>query len=176
PSFERAWRLQAARRSGRSVPGTASDPKPLLYGDVASLGEQLERLYELVPRERVLVVTYDDFRTDPASEYERALRFLGLGPDDRTEFQRVNTGQQLRIPLAARALHWARTLKQHLGLRRSLGVWSLASPLLSRQEVRAAIEPELRREMAEYFRDDVRKLGELLGRDLSHWARASETS
>jgi len=174
PSFERAWRLQEARSLGRSVPGTATDLKPLLYGDVASLGAQLERLFSLVPRERVLVVTYDDFRDDPAEEYSLVLGFLGLAPDERTAFPRVNKHQRLTFPVAARPLHWARMLKLNLGIRRSLGIWRLASSLLSRPDHRPALDPELREEMAEFFRDDVQKLASLLGRDLSHWARASE--
>ena len=42
--FATAWRLQDERRRGESLPPGARDFKSLLYGDVAKLGEQVERL------------------------------------------------------------------------------------------------------------------------------------
>ena len=46
-------------------------------------GEQLRLLLEHFPRERLLVLQYERCLADPATEYERTLRFLGADPAHR---------------------------------------------------------------------------------------------
>jgi hypothetical protein len=122
-----------------------------------------------VPPERVLVSVFDDLRSAPAALYHRVLDFLGLEHDDRREFPIVNANRRLRSTGAARLLHHARAVKLRLGVRRSLGVWSALSPIASRTASRDPLPADLRVEMQRFFRDDVGRLSELLGRDLAHW-------
>jgi hypothetical protein len=44
--------------------------------------------------------------------------------------------------------------------------------LNTRFEPRVPMQPELRRKLQVEFRSEVRRLGELIGRDLSHWSEA----
>lgn len=52
------------------------------YVSRGQYAEQLERWYEHVDRERILVLRSEDMYSDPASTYARCLTFLGL-PDHR---------------------------------------------------------------------------------------------
>src|SRR5271168_2527435 len=48
--FAEAWNLQDQRRNGRRLPTMVWEPKYVQYGDLCSLGAQVARLLEAVPR------------------------------------------------------------------------------------------------------------------------------
>ena len=102
PDFERAWRLQEARRLGRAIPRLCREPRQLQYAGVARLGEQVERLLSVFDPRQVKIVVFDDLAADTRSVYEDVLHFLGVPSDGRTDFPRVNANQDARIRLVAR--------------------------------------------------------------------------
>jgi hypothetical protein len=51
--------------------------------------EQLKRLFELYPRDQVLVLQFERCRTNPAGQMEATCRFLGLEPFDELPSQLV---------------------------------------------------------------------------------------
>jgi Sulfotransferase domain len=57
--------------------------------------EQLERWFDVFPREQILILESKRFFSDPTSGYDRTLGFLGMPPAGRTSFEAVNT---LRYP------------------------------------------------------------------------------
>lgn len=169
PSFEAAWELQAARRRGERIPPTCREPKVLQYEAVARLGEQLERLYGLVPRERVHVMLHDDLLRDPRATYLGALAFLGIADDGRREFPRVNESRTVHRRRLAALLYRAGAVKRRFGIYGSFGVWRALSPVLSRRQRHAPIPEELRARLRDVFRPDVERLSRLVGRDLTGW-------
>ncbi len=54
--LETAWDLQAARAQGQHLPVHCREPKHLQYRAAGSYSHQLERLFRLVPRDRVLLL------------------------------------------------------------------------------------------------------------------------
>ncbi|ADE14477.1 sulfotransferase [Nitrosococcus halophilus Nc 4] len=168
-SLERAWALQKERRRGVLVPRTCPDPKQLLYGPICSLGEQMERLFKLVSRERVLVILLDDMKIDPRREYRRALDFLGVGDDGRSHFPVENARQIPRYPRLAQGVRVAATVRKRLGIGKGTGVASIVQSWNNRRAINNLISPEMQEKLCIYFRDDVEKLSKLLGRDLTSW-------
>ncbi len=77
-SFRRAMELEPARRQGRRIPRLSQAPQTLLYSDHVRYTDQLRRFHSRFPRERVLVLIYDDLRADNAGTVKRVLDFLGL--------------------------------------------------------------------------------------------------
>lgn len=173
--FETAWGLQEARRRGEHVPKAAMRVRTLLYGDMARLGEQLETLLEIFPREQVLWIFFDDFRTDTLGEYRRVLAFLGLPDDGRTEFPVINTNENIQPTAMLRALKGARGLRRlSSALKRRFGVrsWGISKKLQKRAAEtapRQPLSPRFRAELAAYFREDIERLERITGRDLSAW-------
>ena len=86
--FATAWSLQEVRARGERIPKHCLDPHLLLYREVARFGEQIERLYRLVGRDRSLVLLFDDLVRDPLTVYKQVLAFIGVEYDGRTRFQR----------------------------------------------------------------------------------------
>jgi hypothetical protein len=101
---EQAWNLQAARAEGNRIPKGALEPGNLQYREVCGLGMQLERLFAIVPKRQVYVISFNDFQENTAAVYQDVLAFLGIDPDGRTEFPRENSAKMHRSFLLARLL------------------------------------------------------------------------
>jgi hypothetical protein len=91
PDFAKALALEPARREGRKLPLLAQSPKALLYSEHVRYAEQLRRLYAAFPAEQVLVLIYDDFRSENEATVRRVLRFLDV--DDSVTIEPVRTSQ-----------------------------------------------------------------------------------
>lgn len=168
--FDRAWHLQARRSAGRRVPFTVrGDPERLLYGPYCRLGEQLERLYSRVERERVLPILVDDLRHDPGREYRRTLAFLGIVDDGRECFPTVNPAPQTRSVTLSVVIRGTSLLRDRLWLPKDWGLAASVRRLNTRPSRRAPLSAGMRDKLREYFADDVERLGRLLDRDLSGW-------
>lgn len=170
PDFAAAWSAAEERRQGLGLGKLAGEPSHLVYPDACALGTQLERLYTLVPRSRVLTVLLDDLGRDPGAEYRRVLAFLGLRDDGRTDFSAQNRARRRRSGLLSSAL------KTYLTLREVLHIPPLRTGLVRRLDrattVTAANPPlsaDLWLEVAAQLRPQVERLEVLLERDLSHW-------
>lgn len=176
--FEQAWRLEEKRRRGRSIPAFFRKEIGVPgYFDVASLGEQVERAFSLIPPQQRLLIVFDDFLADVAAVYAQVLAFLGVAHDGRKEFPRINEGQKIRHPRLW-ALTWGTLLRaQPLvdPLKRMLNVSTLdIYPRLSRlflrgRPERPAISHALRTEMRACFDEDIKRLSAVIGRDLTGW-------
>ena len=169
-SPKEAWKLQEKRRKGKGIPASCDNPELLQYGPFCSLGEQLERLYSLVPREQVPVLFFVDFISDTKRAYHEVLSFLEVPLDARTDFPSVNERKTLRFPRALPSLlSFLSRVKRELGIQYNFGVFSFLQLSNQKKLDVPTQDPEFRQELLRYFRADIEKLGNLTGRDLSHW-------
>lgn len=67
--------------------------------------------------------------------------------------------------------HHFRRIRNATGMKLGMGRgWSdILFRMNSQQVARKPISQELRKELTDFYREDVGKLSNLLGRDLSHW-------
>jgi hypothetical protein len=185
----RAWRLQASRAAGRNIPQSCIDSRQLQYAEVVSLGKHVEKFFEVVGRERCYISVFDDLRTDPTSAYLSFLDFLGLPDDGFRDFRPRRPSRSFRFgwlqrllkrpslltgaALAGEAFVYrlgsgppkppSRTFQLLMGIRSKLLQWN------EKPAKREELPPELRAEVRDLLRDDVRKLSRLIGRDLDQW-------
>jgi hypothetical protein len=183
PSLEAAWAARAARAEGRQIPHFCPEPKMLNYWAACSFAPQLERLFGQVPRDQVLVHIYEEFFANPKAGYELTLAFLGLSPDGRKTFERVNVNQALRSR-ALRALVDYRPFPLNflyppvkqvanaLGLRpgKAMFEWNL------KEERRRPLDSAFRRRLEVEFRPDIERLEVVLGRRLDVWTSAESVA
>lgn len=173
--FKRAWEMSPLRRQGRGFrPLFISEPKLLDYQEVCSLGKQLERLYTVVPRERVLVLVIDDLREDARREYLRVLDFLGVPDDGRTDFALRNPAKRVRSTFIQEFITIGMKLEVVLKSRLRIAptvsqIWWRMNAWNKVPRPRPPMSPEMRQVLVSYFAQDVQKLSVLLNRDLSHW-------
>jgi len=128
---------------------------------------QIDRYMERFGR-KVWIGFHQDFKTHPAKVFESICRFLEVDPGFAPDMSRRHMETQVpRVGAAA----W---------LRRS-GFWEAAAhltPLRLRPHIRRTLvrkpaaermDPADRQYLVEFYREDVRKLERLLGRELDSW-------
>jgi sulfotransferase family protein len=142
----------------------------------------LKRYYETFEREQIRIYLYEDLNNDVSGVLKDIYRFLGV---DVNFVADVSTRYNVSgVPERWRPLHAflirsnpVKSLVKPLlpeGLRRRL-VPLVLNPLQERTLVRPPLPVEVRRQLTELYKEDVLKLQELIGRDLSKWLQYSES-
>ena len=173
--FAAALAAAPLRRQGLSIPRRVLILDFLDYLETARFSEQVTRYLDVFGPERVKILLLDDLRADPAAVYREVLAFLDLSPEGERAFPVVNACRRLRSPALRRLSKGIqRTVARVLGtgtladracrrLLHPVDRWNLADP--------RPMDRQLRNQLIEQFEPEVRRLGALLGRDLSHWSR-----
>jgi len=175
--FRKAIELEPARRENRLIPKQANWPQVLIYTDRVRYVEQLERYRALFGAEQMLVLIYDDFRTDNAGTIGRVLRFLGV--EDGHEVRSVEANptvgvRSVRLDEFRRSLRAGRNpaLRAVRDVGKAITTERLRKSLyypLMRRPVYTPEPPVDERFMLELrhrFKGEVQALSDYLGRDL----------
>jgi hypothetical protein len=176
--LRKAIALEGARREGRCIPRRSHLPQLLQYSDQVRYVQQLHRYGEHFSDEQVLVLIYDDFRSDNEATVRRVLRFLQV--DDTQPIAAVDTNISARKVRSHRADDLVYSLSFGRGPVSRLAkaaVKTLTTRQLRRDAVVAArrrlvltdAPPPDERVMTELrlrFKPEVVALSEYLGRDL----------
>lgn len=131
--------------------------------------EHLNRYLELFPRRNLLILFYEDMARDPEGFLRSIYEFLDVEPSFRSPLlqQRLNATSTKR-PKSRVLYGMYRTM-----VRLSLFQLTNGLDALNRREP-PKLDPRLRQEIIEhYYWDDIGRLEELTGRDLSEWKRSS---
>ncbi len=137
---------------------------------------QLSAYYSVFRREQIRVYLFEDLMTDPAGLLRDLFQFIDVKPDFLADTSiRLNRSGVIRNPLLRRVWHLSGPLRAR--------VRPLLPPRLRRRAYRMVVrdiekprfDPALRRELAERYRDDIVRLQELIGRDLTAWLDPAET-
>jgi hypothetical protein len=146
----------------------------LQYSWYARFAENIERFQALFPPERIKVLVLEEFQRDKPRVHADVLEFLGVSsaplPDGEernphhvprstalTVFLRERTHWMLDPP---RGSPWALALRARRRAYRGLEGWNW-SP-----RARTPLAPEVRARLRRELEPEVRRLSELLGRDL----------
>jgi sulfotransferase family protein len=145
------------------------------YTDAGFYTRQLERYEALFPPEQLLVLLYDDLRSDPEGTCRRIFSFLGVDedfvPDMAGEYNRSGIPKNR---LMHRLLNPSAPLKRrlwnvtpHFARERLLDA---QTKMVNRNLERQVIPPRERERLENVFGEEVAALEKRLGRDLSHWS------
>jgi len=174
-NFEDAWNLQEKREKGHMVPPNCQEPKLLRYGPNGKLGEQLQRAYSIFPKEQIKVILLDDFIVNTRDVYLDVLSFLELEDDGRTDFPKINEQKSFKVYWLQYILRCQPAIIRRFvnGIKPIRFLKDLImNSLINWNNVKTQRPPlseDFRKELADYFRDDVKELSKLLDRDLMHW-------
>jgi hypothetical protein len=142
PDLRKALALESRRRRGEAIPRDAIRPQELLYTDHVRYVEQLRRYSSVFPREQILVLIYEDFRSDNDAAVRRVLRFLGV--DDARPVDATDANPTVRVR-SQRLYELVRSL--YLGRGPVLGV--------ARAMIKAVTPARFRRDALGAFRRRV---------------------
>jgi Sulfotransferase domain len=172
--LEAALAAEPDRARGRRIPAGSTQPYLLRYTWIARYAEHVARYLDAFGRERVHVTLFDDFSRDTSAAYADVVRFLGCDVGFRPEFPIVNQRK------GARSTRLQRVVRDPPAILRSAA--RRAMPLGARVRLRHAfyrlnardatmspMSDTLRRQLRVEFAPDVRRLADLIGRDLTAW-------
>ena len=137
--------------------------------------QQLARYFEVFDSKQILVVLYDDLRSDPAALLRLIFNFLGVDPDFKPD-----TSLRPNVSGFPKS-EWLHKLMKRLFIEDN--VIKRVSQVLVPQKIRRMVmvklrganlekrelSADLRSQLQSIFRSDIEKLQGLLDRDLSHW-------
>ncbi len=175
--LRRALELEESRRAGRNIPPRSLWPQVLLYSEHVRYVEQLRRYHARFPPEQVLVLIYDDFRSDNEGTVRKVLRFLDVDDSGPVETVEANPTVAMRSQRLDEIVHAvsvgagpvSQAAKRAL---KALVPQRVRRPALGAVQRRLVVaEPQapdadLMLELRHRFRGEVLALSEYLDRDL----------
>jgi Sulfotransferase domain len=129
---------------------------------------QVKRYYEHFGKENVLIHIFEDFKTDPLKTCRETFSFLGVDPDFIPEFKWLNVGN-VRHSGLHKLLHNSTPFQARVTAALPKKAAAYCKDLLTRLNAKPTLDKRLRKELLARYEPDVKKLSELIERDLSHW-------
>lgn len=126
---------------------------------------RMDKLHSMFPKEQHLILFYDQLRDDPRGFLRKIYEFLGVDPD----FESPLLHQSINATATFAAKSKLRKAAYRLALR--LELFKLAKRIDSTmQNPQERLTPDVRRRVLQtYFMDDINRLEQMLGTDLSSW-------
>jgi hypothetical protein len=150
----------------------ARTPIPRLLED-GFYHRHLVNFMRVFPAAQIQVLLYDDIRARPAQVFRDVCGYLGI--DDTVAPQAVERRVKDKdipvVPPSARRV--LAPLKRLVQPFRQTRVFDAIRSLIARRLRYPPLTPELRERLTAHYADDVARLSELLGRDLSMWMAES---
>lgn len=143
------------------------------YGYYAT---QLERYLACFPRDQMLIILSDDFSRNVKQTLERVWRFLEVNPSSINEgLSKLAPKNVARSPLGVALARTSATTPVVSKIRQLLpeGTKNVAISLLRKLDPgkRPQMSRDIRRMLSRHYQDEMRRLGTIVGRDLSSWAQ-----
>lgn len=131
----------------------------------------LESYLDLFPRESFCVRLFEDLKSDSEGLVADLFEFLGVDSTFRPSVERHHnpSGGTIRQPLLRYIWTSTGLLRARLRPFLPVGLRDAVFGLLPLERVDRPLDPEIRSQLIELFRDDVLKLQDWLDRDLSAW-------
>ncbi|SDJ04247.1 Sulfotransferase family protein [Frankineae bacterium MT45] len=144
------------------------------YARVGRYGEQLSSLFELFPREQVLVLRYRELAEEPDRSIATVCDFLGVERHPAAKSKPDNVHPYVTPSARQRALSSVIRAGAGLGAYAPPQIWrSVETPLRAALHSGGGRRPQLtvdqRREALTRFVDDIGLLEEVLGRSFDDW-------
>jgi hypothetical protein len=176
--FETAWMRQFNKHRRRNTK-TRGFENLFQYGQVASLGTQIERLILQMRPRHLFIGFLDDLNKHPRILLCEICRFLSLPYRQDCEIPKENRSKRIKCECLDRLFIPPKILTQGSEvLKKFTGLKSLYVGRLMRQlrlkfntanQIREPLNGNFFNKLVQYFEPEIRKLESITGRDLSHY-------
>lgn len=167
PGFAQALTSEDSRREANWFPGYFYRANGYYYA-------QLRAYFDFFPREQIKIYLYEDWKSTPQTVLRDIFRFLEVDENFAPVVKRSNVTQYPRIHALHRLIAPPGRMERRFLLlpdsaRRKIvsivEAWDRKYNLIPPP----SLDPEIRRQLTEGYREDILKLQDLIGRDLAHW-------
>lgn len=168
--FGAALAAETGRKDGSTPARQAVPPSVVHYREVVRYDVQLKRLYDHLAPENVMVIFYEDFRSDTLSVVRQVQEFLGVAVMDPADMAPKNTNKVSRLPGL-----WRRWMEMppHQRARISALVPKPVRKLMLKANAkhipRETLDPSVAQALRADMQASVSRLAEMTNRNLEHW-------
>lgn len=141
--------------------------------------EQVIRYYRIFPKEKIMIIIYDDFKKHPLEVVQQIFNFLGVDPSFVPDMSsKPNVSGVPKIPFLQNFMNLIFSKPNPIrSMSRKLipesTRWRFTSFLRNKNLSHQPMPNDCRQLLFSAFDDDILKLQRLLGRDLSCWLEKS---
>ncbi len=175
------WPLgKAIAEEGKRLSGTYQERCDFTYVAHGLYARQLKEIFTYIPKDRILVLLYEQLKNDPGTAVRKVFQFLSIAPDFKPEFRILNQTGQVRIKWLQKLVFNQTKVKKFLVdnlmdpfiplhkrtvIRWKFKEWNTkGSPAVSTDEFTAE-----RKVLRKLFLEDICELENMLNIDLSSW-------
>lgn len=160
------FRSEMEKKIGRTLPN---------YLDYPRFYDQIRRYFEVFDKDKIHIIVYDDFKEATKNIYQKVLDFLDVDNSLLPNFEVINANKKVRsriIQTVGRRIGrfpYKETLLKYpfiVRFKNTINQYNIIS------YQRPEMDPNLKKRLQTEYFDDVHKLSEILGRDLTHWVRS----
>jgi len=143
------------------------------YKSMGFYGAQLSRYFDAFDAKQIRVYIYDDFVARPLEVMRDIFGFIGVDPSFAPDMsEKINVSVMPRSRQLEKMMMGRNLVRSVLRSFVPASVRpQIRSFLLDSNVKRLRMDPQMRRELSNDYREDIRLLERLLGRDLSRWLR-----
>lgn len=172
-TLEEALTAEAERKKGNKLASNLNFLiESFLYKEVFKYYQQVKRCLDIFPRENVHIVFFDEFSNNTQKEYLKILSFLKVSKSFMPEFRIYNKGLRPKHPRLQKLIsNYITHPLQVSGLIKLIPeklMYEIKS-YVGRESKSLVMNKKLEAKLKKEFKKDIKKLEELLDKDLSFW-------
>ena len=168
-NFQKAWLLQENRKAGEKIPKGCIDSQLILYGNIAKIGQQIERFISYISPKNIHFIIYDDFKNSPKREYIKVLKFLKVNNEVPVNFPLYNKSQRIKSETLTKLTNYASFFKKKLNIRTEFSVANKIHKINVTDEPLDKLPKNFQLKMNKFFIHDVNLISQFVKKDLSKW-------
>lgn len=177
-AYSHYWLLRNVKRTeNREFEKAISDESHYIESGFYAM--QLRPYLELFERDQILILLFDDLRTQPAKEICRVFEFLDVRTDkyisSNVLTRKANESRKIRVKKLQDILDAVQRFLIDKGMSfipllfRNIGVSGFITKVNATPFNYPPMKSETRKLLRNLFDDDIKELQMILNRDLSHW-------
>ena len=168
-NFQKAWLLEQNRKVGQKIPKGCIDRQLILYGNIAKIGRQIERLISYISAENIHFIIYDDFKNFTKHEYIKVLKFLKVNSELPMNFPSHNKSRKIKNETITKWTNYASFLKQKLRVKTRFNVANRIHKVNVTDQPLDKLPKNFLLKMDKFFEYDISLISQFVKKDLSNW-------
>ncbi|MDO8426875.1 MAG: sulfotransferase [Deltaproteobacteria bacterium] len=140
-----------------------------IYLERAMYSEQVKRFFDIFGSDRVRVCIFEDFIKRPEEYYTDIFHFIGVDENFVPKLSIRNEGGEVKYQFLKNIINNKHTfLKKFFckGVREKMRLFFLD---VNTKKIRSKMDPNTRELLNVFFKDDIKELESLLGREIEAW-------
>jgi hypothetical protein len=141
------------------------------YIEVSEYAKQIQRYINVFSADNILLIDYDDFKNDLGGTVDLVYRFLNVSTEFSADINIKHNTFSMPKNKGIRFIYSLVFLRKILTFIFPKSVVKNIRGLLFKADKKPKLLKETRNQLKQFFNEDVRELGNVLGKDYSKWTK-----